>query len=134
MVMIVLLPRYKIFTRHVKFSEWNSSFWRLVWIALFDSFIAFLLSFSLNSVCAAPTFSVNVDVQPLDADFSNQVTITVQNKEFTISKHLAKQSATLKNLINADSDQNKFQIGMFEPKHFQWVIHNMNSINRPLII
>ena len=90
------------------------------------------MSFSLNSVRAAPTFSVNVDekeVQPLDADF-----ITVQNKEFTIAKHLAKQSATLKEIIDGFPDQNKFQMNSREPKHFQWVIHTINSINRPLII
>ena len=95
------------------------------------------MSFSLNSVRAAPTFSVNVDekeVQPLDADFPEQVTFIVKNKEFTIAKHLAKQSATLKEIIDGFPDQNKFQMNSREPKHFQWVIHTINSINRPLII
>jgi hypothetical protein len=91
----------------------------------------------LNSVRAAPTFAVNVDekdVQPLDAECPEQVTITVKNQEFTIDKHLAKQSSLFKALIQVDSDQNNFQIGIVEPENFQWVIHTINSINRPLII
>jgi hypothetical protein len=75
----------------------------------------------------------SLEIQALDADFSEEIAFNVKDKKFLVDKKIAKKSCYLENLIVNDSEEKSFDIAGLEPWQFKSVMI-CNSLYRHWII